>query len=536
MTRTVGTILLLASLACAGSAQTIDQSKLRDAIKLPQLAIEFDIHFSSRNASDDPNASMTTLQQSLRGSASDAPIYMKIGDLYNSDPLNDVPRAKAAYRRAIPLFRKQIERQPRDGWAMSQLGTGLWESDENAEAEKLLRKAVLIAPNDWRVWAELGKFVQKQSLAALGIGKLKPVDFSEEGIAVLRRELEAALSTTARPDRIAQMQKNILEAQGNFDRAVSLNPNSPEPYEVRAGSFWPSQMILQSVIDTAQGKKSDASQGLPIEMLNDMWKAADLVPGDPSRQGMAAYFDIMRLAASAEFKMGMEAPGCIDRMPPASRVNVHTAIARLGKIAEEKDPRNSMKAASALTILHFFNGDMPQMEKWTKRLLSMDPNNKSAWAALSAAYLSTKRYDEFAVAEKDHLKHEDTSYNRLVLAKIYDSLHKPTLASEQVSSSIKRFPNDLLLNLASVDLLLRRPDNAALKQAGDPMAHAESLFAKMSLEDQKSNRANMNLTRGIYLARIGKVAVAKQVLQTVLVDDAENEQARDIIGILGGSR
>ena len=68
------------------------------------------------------------------------------------------------------------------------------------------------------------------------------------------------------------------------------------------------------------------------------------------------------------------------------------------------------------------------------------------------------------------------------------------------------------------------------------MAHAESLFAKMSLEDQKSNRANMNLTRGVYLARIGKVAVAKQVLQAVLVDDADNAQAKDIIGILGGSR
>ena len=300
MIRTAGTLLVLASLACVGSAQTIDQSKLRDAIKLPLLPVEFDFHFSSRNADDDPKASMAALQKSLRGSASDAPIYMKMGDLYSADPANDVQQAQAAYRKAIPLFRKQIERQPRDGWAMSQLGTDLWEVGQNTEAEKLLRESVLVAPNDWRVWAELGKFVQKHALAPIGMGKRKPANFSAQDIAVLQRQLEAALSKTARPNLIAQMQKDIFEAHGYFDRAVSLNPGSPEPYEVRAGFFWPSQMIAQSIIDTEQGKQPDELRLLPIEMLNDMWAAADLVPGDPPRQGVAAYFEIMRLGDTKE--------------------------------------------------------------------------------------------------------------------------------------------------------------------------------------------------------------------------------------------
>jgi tetratricopeptide (TPR) repeat protein len=539
MIRPTMVIAVLFSLSRTGAAQSIDQAKLREAIKLPEMSVEFNFKFNARNddASQDPNAQIAAMQKTLRGDPSDAEIYIKIGNIYNAEPVNDQKQAAVVYKKAIPLFRKQLEKEPKNAWVMAQLGTGLADLGQDEAAEKMLQEAVRLAPKDWRIWVELGRYQQQRALSPLGLGKAYPADVNEitNDAAVVTQRLQAIQSQNAPPEQIAQMQKDVNEAQADFDRAVSLNPGAPEPYEARAAFYIGARIFTQSLIDTAQGKKPDDSLPLLGKMVADLWKAADVAPNDPARQWMAALMEITRTPAGVSGDLDPAKPGGIDRMPVASRQRIHTALDRLSKTADDKDAHKAVVAATGLIWFHYANGDAAQMEKWSKRVLTIDPNNVNGWRALSLAYLYSKRYKEFEVALQDRLKREDTPFNRLMLAKIYRELSEDALASNAVSAGVQRFPNDLLLNLAVVDVLLKRPDANALKQADAPMAHAQELFAKMSAEDQKVNRSNLNLTRTAYLARNGKVSVAKQVLQNVLNDDADNKNAKDLMAVMGGS-
>jgi tetratricopeptide (TPR) repeat protein len=528
-------VILLVWLARAGAAQSIDQTKLREAIKLPEISVTFQFQFHLRDESGDPNDStvqIAALQKTLRSDPSDAAVYVKIGDLYSTPPLNNDSQGDVAYRKAIPLFRKQLEKQPQNGRIKAQLGSALYETNQYVEAEKVLREAVRLAPHEWRPWADLGACIQHQALL-LASGSSKTVPFPIGDFTAIRQALEPLLEK-ATPEQIAMLQKRSVEAHADFDRAVALNPGSPEPYADRSDFFWLDQTITQNVIKIRQGRTSDTTL-FPPEALDDLWKAAGVAPDAPVRQGLSATFEIERGIDAAGDKIDTRQPGNIDRIPAISRDRLHILMERLRKMADGKDPRKAKVAVPVLIYCYLFNGDSTQVEQIAKRTLALDPTSRTAWEALIGVYISMKRYQEIATALEDRLKHEDTPFNRLLLAEVSVKLEKPKLVSEQVFSALQRFPDDLLLNLAAVDVLLKQPEAEALKKAGDSMEHTQTLFAKMSKEDQKTNETNMNLTRGVYLALVGKVPVAKTVIQSVLTDDPDDESAKEIMAILGGS-
>lgn len=529
MFRSIAAAALLISLARAGTAQAIDQAKLREAIKMPALSVSFpfevNLH-SDFGDRQDPAVQIAALQKALRGDPSDAAIYVKIGNIYRAKPLKDDKQAQAAYRKAIPLFRRQLEKQPRNGGAMAQLGRSLFDAAQYAEAEKVLRESVLVAPKDWHTWAELGQFVQNHSLILFGKNSLAGADI--EDIAAAQQGLEQAL-----PEQIALLRKADTEAHADFDRAVALNPESPEPYEDRAG-FFIGHILIVKMGRSTPGETSDAAGTILPETRNDLWKAAGLVPDDPARQASAAVCEMLHLLETAGESVKPVQPGALDRMPPASRDHIRVLMERLRKSAEDKDPHKAKIAAVALTNISLFSGETAEAERMAKRSLALDPNSRAAWETLCAVYISAHRFKEFAAVEEERLKHDDTPYNRLMLAKSYDRLSNTALASETTFSAVKRFPDDLLLNLAAVDVLLKRPEADALKQAAVSMAHAETLFAKMSEEDRKASRINLYLTRGGYHALTGKVQFAKEMLQSVLAEEPDNEEAKSLIAVLNG--
>lgn len=517
-------------LARAGSAQTIDQTKLRSTIRLPEVYINYQFKLSVRNeGASSPNERIADLKKTLRGAASDAPIYLKIGDIYNSEPLNDSKSAQAAYAKGVALFRGQLRRQPANGWVMAQLGTGLSDIKQNQEAEKLLRKSVQVAPKDWRAWVELGKFIQNRNLFPFGG---KQFHFDTTDVAALRQKVEAFVNKDALPRRIAQMQKASAEARADFDRAVQLNPNVPETYEARGSFRWIDETIVGNIVKSLQNKTPGAAVGMPAGALDDAWKAADLAPDDPVRQGFAVICEFLQIAATDPDLLTPGQSNNVEKMPAATQARIHTVTGRLQRAAATGNRRKAGVAASALTTIGIFTGNMEMAEQMAKHVLALNPKDEGAMDALAGVYVSGKRFQEFAEVQQARVKQEDTAYNHLVLAKIYDNLPDAALASHQVLIGVKRFPNDLLLNLAEVNVLLRQSGAGSLKQAERILEHAQSLYAKMSAADQKTNETNLNLARSAYMALSGKVDTAKEMLQNILKENADNQYAKDMMAAL----
>jgi tetratricopeptide (TPR) repeat protein len=426
-----------------------------------------------------------------------------------------------------------LAKQPRNGWVLAQLGTCLSAVERNAEAEKMLREAVRVSPKDWRPWADLGGFLPKHALLQIGITDLSDITLNGPEAAI--DQLEPLLKRTGPAHAIAVLQKASAEAHADFDRAVSLSPNSPEPYTERGKFVYSDTLLTQNIIKLLKEETPDTTNVFPTAMVRDMSRAADLAPYDPERQATAAISEIALVANTVGDALKAGEPGAIDRMPEPSRDRIKREIQRLRKIVGEKDRRNAQIAAVSLINIELMGGETAQAEQFAKLALTREPTSRRAWDALCEVYRSAEKYQDLAKALEDRIKHEDTPYNCLALAKTYDQMADTTRASKLVLAGVQRFPNDFLLNLAAVDVLLRQTDAGALQQAEKHMEHAQALFARLSDDDRKSQSANMNLTRGVYLALTGKITYAREALQKVLEEDEYDPEAKTLVAILDAS-
>jgi len=176
--------------------------------------------------------------------------------------------------------------------------------------------------------------------------------------------------------------------------------------------------------------------------------------------------------------------------------------------------------------------DIDDASAAAKRAIELDANNQQAARVLVAAYLAGKRFSELATVLQDEIKHQDTPYLRLCLAHVYQVLGNYQAVSEQVLTGLDKFPDDLLLNLALVDGLMKAKTAGSLTKAGEAISRSQTLFDKLPEKEQTVDRANFEVTRGIYLALVGKPDIARLALRRVLNDDPNNEEAKEALDAL----
>jgi len=120
------------------------ESRLREAIRMPQVNLQLNFGFTSRQGLEawdpmiDPAAEISRLEQAMVQSEADAERWLKISRLRGE--LQDEAGAQAANDRGLALLRERLKAKPDDARAMSALGDAL--PTDEAEAERLLRGAV----------------------------------------------------------------------------------------------------------------------------------------------------------------------------------------------------------------------------------------------------------------------------------------------------------------------------------------------------------------------------------------------------------
>ncbi|HWG42125.1 MAG TPA: tetratricopeptide repeat protein, partial [Gemmataceae bacterium] len=334
-------MVLLAVILLAGrvEAGTINKPKLRKLAELPAITITSVIRFSTTYGysfnQEKPNAvaEIARLRKQLKGDASDAERYQRLSLLYaKADRTKESDEASA---KAVALCRQQVREHPQDMRWLAQLGDALVEDGQTEEGEKLLRRAVKEAPNEWRAWLALAQCVDGLSLRA--VTGDKPFTFRYADHKLL---IPALLKTKPTEKQIAAMRRLRKEAKADYDRAIALAPREAKSYLWRAASHG-IHGAVEAGLHMGRGEKVNVMMYLVTpECAADMSRAARLSPNDPAAIGAAMFLEIMacilhdKMDLSEKKDLSADVPAAKDRsvvdfLPTASRDFVRWAMNRI---------------------------------------------------------------------------------------------------------------------------------------------------------------------------------------------------------------
>lgn len=317
--RTAVTVLLTAMIAGATAAQPVDRQKLRQAAQLPPmpLPIRFGLEFSPASGFQlswerfDVPKETAALQKAIQGDANDAERYHRLGQLFRER--NDARRARAAFSMAVSLYRQRLKARPRSGSLQAQLGEALIDAGREEEAETVLRRAVKIAPREWRGWTARGRWLSRRSLASL-LGASAPMkDWLIDQ--ALRADPDASAKVVAQllrdrpsPEQLARAQRLLGEASTFYDKAVAAAPQQPEPYIRRRTFQAVGRIVVEGSLRASRDGRASLEETLhrqgenlvlammAPEAVSDFQRAARLSPQNYRLIATAALSEIFSFA------------------------------------------------------------------------------------------------------------------------------------------------------------------------------------------------------------------------------------------------
>ena len=137
------TALLIPILSTGALANDGDDAKLRDLVRLPKVFLKGGyIFFNSTEGIVLPmnkrevDDEILAIQKSLKGDASDASRYSPLACLYGT--VRDDKRSKQANDKALELYCRLIEKQPKNARLRADLAMLMPDSEED-KAERILR-------------------------------------------------------------------------------------------------------------------------------------------------------------------------------------------------------------------------------------------------------------------------------------------------------------------------------------------------------------------------------------------------------------
>ncbi len=216
-------MVLVALILSAGrvEAGAIDKPKLRELAKLPEISVIASVVMSStfgftlNEEHPDPAAEIARLQKQLTGDAGDVERYQRLGKLYHKTGKDK--ESEEAYSKCVALCREQVSKHPEDMRWLARLGDALTDNGQDEEGEKLLRRAVKEAPDDWWAWLALARNLDVRAVRAVMGDRTFKFHFVNQKFL-----LNTMMDRKPAAKQIAQMHRLQKEADRCYDRAVQL--------------------------------------------------------------------------------------------------------------------------------------------------------------------------------------------------------------------------------------------------------------------------------------------------------------------------
>jgi tetratricopeptide (TPR) repeat protein len=523
----------LSTLLLAAATPEGASDRLRKLLKMPLISLEAGISLNSEEGfailqnKADASKEIAELRKQLKADSSDAERYDRLGDLYQRG--GDSRRASDYYKKAATLYRQQVNSRPDDPELLVNLGKALWATDQNTEAESVLRRAVRIDPSRPTSWQTLGHFLQAEAKRALVSENANRSALSPE------RLLYEIASNKPQAEQVTRARKVSTEASACFDRAVAVATNCADAY-LQRGLHKSFDGYLQNVFAFVQGEKTDMNEVMKgmftVESLPDLQTAARLSSSEYRTVAMAAFFE----AFAADFEFTKHAQNTVrwQQLPDRSQRSIREAVARLDNFGQNPDAKISAGAMECLTIIQaFVIGDRAGAEKSARRAVTLDPSRDTAWDLLIGFLVKPESYQELRTVCEQRLRHRESSRNRILLAKAYEKLNQLDRAEQHVQAALRLDSDDFTANLSEAVLLMKRPSDSGLASAYRYLTRSEQLLKKATQLEQR--HLQFILTSSIYYALRGETDKARQLLRDVLEADRNNEDAREILSALSWS-
>lgn len=506
--------------------------RLQRLARLPQLSFSLGLAFTANggfellgDAQDSPRT-LQALRNELTGGPADAPRYVKLGRVLAS--LNEGDLAQRAYAQAAQMFEQQGAAESRDPAVLTGWAEALLEQGKADQAERMLRRAVEVAPTNWLAHASLARFLARSALRSAA-GPSGPA--------------EAFFSPTwVRPDAtvVEQARRQMDEARAAADRAVALGSQQAAAFSNRAavGSIG---RILALLTGRGDGAPGDAARRtietnraiFDREALPDLWAAARLTPDTPQPWGCAAMCELLAEA----FQRGLEQADALltgefwPLMPEATQQRVREAISRLGAIGESSQPVSAATALTLLGTLQFFVlRDTAGGEASLRRATAVDPTFAGGWEALTFGLVLSKRYETLLEVCQARVKHDDNLRSRVLLAKAYEKNRQPDAMVAELELARQRNPEALLANLALGAAYVMTADDESERSRALPLLSRATQLAGES--PPRELAVEVAFQRGLYFALSGQAGVARSHFRRMLELDPQNAEAAEALQAL----
>jgi tetratricopeptide (TPR) repeat protein len=517
------TAWLLTVLVAHAVTPDVGMDRLRKLVKLPTITFQADWTFDPERGfalgsqAQDVRAQITDLLSGLKGDLSDAADEEKLGELYES--IGDGAGAERSWIVAVDFYRKRAESQSDDGVLLAGFGLSLQGAGKSAEAESVLRRAVQVAPGEWRCRVALGRFLDHEARRSVLEGASADVATGK---------LDA--------DGVSLAQKRMDEAGECFDRAVKSAPAEPEVWFRRGMHRCLRQMVLNQIRFAKGGDDSptDVFDGcFSPESLADLQHAARLSPDNYQLIGATALFEIYSITAR---KVRATTPFSWDSLPEKTQMSLRDAVTRLENLSQSSNPRT---AAGALEVLGILQGPVLREPNRCiaslRQALAIQPSREHAWEVLVATLAQGRRYDELLSVCEDQVKQTNSARTHLLLAKAYEKLKQWDDSEVAARMAASEDTGDFTADLSLAALLLKRSgdDDSALPEADAWLKRSETALNRIPPALRSREQViDLTLTRGIYYALTGEMDTAREFVKTVIERDKDNKFARDILSAM----
>ena len=454
--------LCLAAFTPTVLAQSLDKAQLRQAIEMPAISASLGVHFRSserdgRGNKYDATQKISDLQKKLTGEPDDASIYLEQHALY-LECLKDEKKAKEAVAKAEASLRPITQTaDPRQGYLLTIYGTVLETLHENPweDCEKWARRAVSIAPQDWRTWAYLAHTRHQQIPTILVGGDPKQLSKYRR-----TQEILGALHTRwLRSEHVDQAEKVLNEALQYHDKAKELAPNDPKRQEQRYG-FRLTEIILRNGICAfrTQPLAYPLAQ-LERVLLDELQSAARLYPEHVLWQSQLAH-QLVIVGWQQSSEKDAKLVKTFRPARPEDLQAIREALGNIEKLATEGKGETAVYCYSMLGALCSSMQDNAGSERYARKILTLDSKSQVASEQLlQALFLQDHKADQLQAAQA-LAQNVPTSRNCFLLAKAHVLNQREDLAEQACLAGLKQDATDAYCLLGLAALAMRKGDDA----------------------------------------------------------------------------
>lgn len=454
-------------------AREIDAAKLKSYLSSPySVATGFMItgrQFTSERVVGNPKAEMMRLETRLTGEASDAPLHLRLGELYGmrrSDPWDRYFSEKALeqYELAAEQYKSLVAEAPSDPVLLLGYAKALGRSGGEEQAGDILRKLIAADPAAWEARLELANVLESQAMSGIDAERL------------------------------------FGEAAEQRDQAIRRAPDRSEPYVARFMSqparrfmnLFP-QMLQPGELQKMDKKAITELAAKAIDPL-DLRRALQYDPGNATIVRGLVFFEILKVVLEEASTQDIDKllKGIFADDPAERTWNLISEEnrAKLSKYepaiqtAMDKQAKDRWAAYEALGLLKLFQGKRGEAEAAFTTASGLSPAADLAYMFLFAEQLkgepagppNPQTAAKMIPLWEQRVKLTESPSEMLNLASLYAMANRLDEAESTVRLALREDSENLYGHYVLGVLMLKRGADA--REAAEHLEKALALHAE----------------------------------------------------------